>query len=57
MPKTAGRELVALICSICKRQNYITTRNKVNIEGKLELMKYCKWDKKYTLHKESLKLK
>ena len=52
-----GQEVVALVCKTCKSQNYGTTRNKVNIEGKLELKKFCKNCKKQTLHKESSKLK
>jgi large subunit ribosomal protein L33 len=61
MAKKGAREIVALICSVCKNQNYITTRNKVNMDtkgkGKLGLMKYCKFCKKVQLHKESSKLK
>jgi len=57
MAKKGARELVALICSICKSQNYITERNKVNMEKKLELNKFCKACRKYTLHKETTKLK
>jgi len=57
MAKKGAREIVVLICSICKNQNYVTTRNKVNMEKKLELKKYCKHCKKVTLHKESSKLK
>jgi large subunit ribosomal protein L33 len=52
-----GSEVVALVCSECKNRNYATMRNKVNIEGKLTLKKYCKHCKKYQLHKESSKLK
>ncbi len=51
--KSAGVEKVALQCMECKRKNYTTYRNKKNIQGKLELKKYCKWDKKHTLHKET----
>jgi large subunit ribosomal protein L33 len=50
-------KIVALVCGVCKNQNYITTRNKVNMEGKLILKKYCKHCKKVTEHKESSKLK
>lgn len=57
MAKKGARELVAMICSVCKNQNYITTRNKVNMEKKLEIKKYCKICKKATLHKETTKLK
>jgi large subunit ribosomal protein L33 len=57
MAKKGAREIVVLVCSECKHQNYVTTRNKVNMEKKLELKKYCKNCKKYTLHKETTKLK
>lgn len=45
--------LVKLQCTICKHVNYHTKRNKKKIKAKLELMKYCRWDKKPTLHKEA----
>lgn len=57
MAKKGARELVAMICSECKSQNYITQRNKVNMEAKLQVKKYCKVCKKVTLHKETAKLK
>jgi len=46
-------ELIALECTECKRRNYTTKKNKRNTQGKLELNKYCKFDKKHTLHKET----
>lgn len=52
-----SRETVLLVCKECKNQNYVTKRNKVNMEKKLEIKKYCKNCKKHTLHKESTKLK
>jgi len=61
MAKKGAREIVALICQVCKNQNYITERNKVNMDtkgkGKLTLNKYCRKCRKYTVHKESSKLK
>ncbi|KKS96933.1 MAG: 50S ribosomal protein L33 [Candidatus Woesebacteria bacterium GW2011_GWB1_43_14] len=52
-----SREVVAMKCRDCKAQNYITTRNKVNIEGKLVVKKYCRNCRKITEHKETIKLK
>jgi large subunit ribosomal protein L33 len=46
-------EIIALACSECKRRNYTTSKNRKTMQEKLELMKYCKWDRKHTLHKES----
>ncbi len=53
MAKAKSIELVALQCSECKRRNYTTVKNRRNTQGKLELKKYCKFDKKHTLHKET----
>ncbi|EKE12804.1 MAG: hypothetical protein ACD_13C00140G0002 [uncultured bacterium] len=61
--KGGARETVALICSVCKNQNYITERNKINMElkgqkgAKLELKKYCHACRKVQVHKETSKLK
>ncbi len=52
-----NREIIFLVCGVCKSQNYITTRNKVNMEGKLVIKKFCKKCRKQTEHKESTKLK
>jgi len=61
MAKKGARELVAMVCPLCKSQNYITERNKVNMDakgkGKLQLNKFCNRCKKYTSHKETAKLK
>ncbi|HOV62738.1 MAG TPA: 50S ribosomal protein L33 [Spirochaetia bacterium] len=51
--KKGAVEIIALKCSECNRRNYTTKRNRKSGEGKLELKKYCKWDRKHTLHKES----
>ena len=60
MAKTS-RILLALKCTICNNQNYITEKNKINAQekgqGKLQLKKYCKRCKKHTIHKETTKLK
>ena len=44
--------IIKLQCTVCKRINYHTRKNKKTIERKLELKKYCPWCKKHTLHKE-----
>lgn len=63
MAKKGAREIVMMVCEVCKSQNYITERNKVNMQNsqkdspKLLLNKFCKVCKKVTSHKESSKLK
>ncbi|MGD9809126.1 MAG: 50S ribosomal protein L33 [Deferribacterales bacterium] len=47
------RDKVILACTECKNRNYTTTKNKKTMTGKLELMKYCRTDRKHTLHKET----
>ena len=57
MAKKGARILIALVCSQCNSQNYITQKNKVNTPDKLELKKYCRRCRKITVHKEKTKLK
>jgi len=45
-------EKIALQCSECKRRNYTTTKNRRNIQEKLEFRKYCPFERKHTIHKE-----
>ncbi|OGY23227.1 MAG: 50S ribosomal protein L33 [Candidatus Woykebacteria bacterium RBG_13_40_15] len=52
MAKKGPRNLVILECTECKRQNYTTEKNKQNLQGKLELKKFCKGCKKVILHRE-----
>jgi large subunit ribosomal protein L33 len=46
---------ILMECTECKRRNYSTSKNKKNTDGRIELNKYCKWDKKVTVHKETKK--
>ncbi len=47
------RVLVTLACTECKRRNYASNKNKRNDPDRIEMMKYCKWCGKHTLHKET----
>jgi large subunit ribosomal protein L33 len=53
MARNEKRVQVTLECQECKRRNYITTKNKVNDRERIELKKYCRWDRHHTLHKET----
>jgi large subunit ribosomal protein L33 len=46
------RELIILACTECKRRNYTATRNKTLSPNRLEVKKYCRFDRKRTLHRE-----
>lgn len=46
-------EKIALQCTECKRKNYTTEKNRRNSPGKLELNKYCPFERKHTLHRET----
>jgi len=48
------KPFVKLKCQECKRINYYVNKSK-RFEGKLELKKFCKWDRKHTIHKEMKK--
>ncbi|OGS69978.1 MAG: 50S ribosomal protein L33 [Firmicutes bacterium RBG_13_65_8] len=47
------REMVTLACTECKRRNYITSKNKKNDPGRVELKKYCKFCRTHTVHRET----
>ncbi|HUV72014.1 MAG TPA: 50S ribosomal protein L33 [Clostridia bacterium] len=51
------RMMIGLVCSSCKRTNYLSQRNKINTPEKMVLKKYCRFCKKTTLHKETTKFK
>lgn len=46
-------EKIALQCTECKQKNYTTEKNRRNTPGKLELNKYCPFERKHTLHRET----
>ncbi len=52
MAKAGSRELVTLQCTICKEENYRTSKNKKNTTERLEIKKYCSRCQKTTIHKE-----
>ena len=47
------RVKVTLACEDCKRRNYITMKNKMNDRERIEMKKYCRFDRRHTLHKET----
>ena len=49
----AVREIISLQCTECKRKNYSTTKNKKKTTEKLELKKFCRFDRRHTVHKEA----
>jgi large subunit ribosomal protein L33 len=53
MARNEKRIAVTLACEDCKRRNYITMKNKVNDRERIELNKYCRFDRRHTLHKET----
>ncbi|MBI3559552.1 50S ribosomal protein L33 [Candidatus Gottesmanbacteria bacterium] len=56
MAKKEQRLVVGLVCSVCKSQNYVTERSKLNTPEKLKLRKFCQKCRKHTEHKELGKL-
>ena len=51
--KKGAVEIIALKCDECGRRNYTTKKNRRNIQGKIELKKYCPFERKHTLHVEA----
>jgi large subunit ribosomal protein L33 len=52
MAKPGNRELVTLLCTECKEENYRMPKNKKNTPDRLELKKYCSKCQKTTIHRE-----
>jgi large subunit ribosomal protein L33 len=46
------RENIVLQCTECKRRNYTGTRDKRKRPERLEIKKFCSFDRKHTVHKE-----
>jgi large subunit ribosomal protein L33 len=46
------RELITLACSECKRRSYTTTKNKTRTPNRLEMKKYCPFERVRTVHRE-----
>lgn len=44
---------ITLACQECKQRNYDTTKNKKNTPDRLERMKYCRFCRKHTVHRET----
>ena len=51
MAKKSKRENVWLECTECKQRNYRTNVSVAAGAPKLELKKFCKWERKHTVHK------
>ena len=51
--KEMPRDQVTLACTECKRRNYTTTKNKKLTPDRLEMKKYCRFERKHTSHKET----
>ncbi len=51
--KKADRTIVTLECTECSNRNYTTEKNKRNDPQRMELNKYCRTQRKVTLHRET----
>ena len=58
MAKQQNRIQVILECTDCRKNSapgvsrYVTVKNRRNTTARVELKKYCKFERKMTLHKE-----
>jgi large subunit ribosomal protein L33 len=53
MAKGDNRPKITLACPECKRRHYNTVKNRVNDRDRLEQKKYCRRERKHTLHRET----
>lgn len=49
------QDIITLVCTECKHENYITKKNKRNHPDRIELNKYCTNCNKSVAHKEKKK--
>lgn len=53
-----GRQTIHLECTECRKSGlpgvsrYSTRKNKKNTPARIELRKYCRFERKHTIHKE-----
>jgi len=47
------REIITLACGECKRRNYTSTKDKKKTPDRLEIKKYCRFERKHTVHRET----
>lgn len=58
MAKKENRVIIHLECQSCRKSGspgvsrYTTTKNRKNTPDRLELKKYCPFERKHTIHKE-----
>ena len=50
--RVMAREIITLACGACKRRNYTTTKDKKLTPDRIELKKYCRFERKHTVHRE-----
>ncbi len=59
MAKKGARVIIHLECTTCRSSSspgvsrYTTVKNKRTTTKRLELKKYCKFERKHTVHKET----
>jgi large subunit ribosomal protein L33 len=51
--KSEARVTINLACTECQNRNYTSSKNKRNDTQRLELNKFCPFDRKVTLHRET----
>ena len=53
MAKSDKRPIIKLKSTAGTGYTYVTRKNKTNTRERIELKKYCRWDRKHTVHKET----
>ncbi|NQU66314.1 MAG: 50S ribosomal protein L33 [Candidatus Marinimicrobia bacterium] len=53
MAGNSKRNIISLACQECKRKNYSMTKNKRLHPERVEYVKFCRWCRSHTPHKET----
>jgi large subunit ribosomal protein L33 len=51
--KEGNRPKITLACTEGKKWNDVTVKNRQNDRDRIELKKYCRFDRRHTLHRET----
>ena len=55
MAAKENRIVITMACTVaeCRSRNYVTSKNRIKHQNRMELNKYCPVCRKHTLHREA----
>ncbi len=53
MAQKEARVIITMACTECRARNYVTAKNRLKHQNRLELRKYCPTCRQHKLHREA----